>query len=78
MNVKNWKRKHDEKLKKKYEIKISTYCFVCDETLTTFKSLENHIRDIKHQDNVEDLTKAIPEELRPKYLPKISEDDSFY
>ena len=39
MDIPKWKRKHDEKSRKKYDIKISTFCFVCDETLTTFKDL---------------------------------------
>lgn len=70
MDVKDWKRKHDEKLRKKNEITISTYCFVCDEILKSFKALENHISEQKHKDNVEDLTRTLPEEMRPKKTVK--------
>lgn len=71
LDVKHWKRKHDEKSQGKYRLKLSTYCFVCDEVLDTFKNLELHIRDLQHSENVRDLVKALPHQLRePRGLEK--------
>jgi hypothetical protein len=45
LEVKFWKKKSDEKLHNKNKMKISTYCFICDECFNNFKDLELHIKD---------------------------------
>ena len=60
-------------------MKISTHCFICDETLQTFKALEMHIGNGKHKESVEAFMKTLPEDMRIQPLPKkIIEDDSYY
>lgn len=68
MDVKDWKPKHDQKSQGKYKLKLSTYCFVCDEMLDTFKNLQLHVKDFKHIANVKEFTKTIPEEMRGKTI----------
>jgi hypothetical protein len=64
LDVKYWKKRHDEKEKERYKLKLSTYCFVCDEMMTSFKDLEYHIKESKHAGNVEDFVRSIPVEMR--------------
>jgi hypothetical protein len=59
LEVKYWKRRHDDKSNRKYSVKLSTYCFVCDEVLTNFKDLEHHIRDERHRLNKSDFIKSM-------------------
>ena len=40
MEVKDWKKKEDERIRNKDKISIMTHCFVCDEIFTTFKTLK--------------------------------------
>lgn len=62
--MKNWKRKHDERLLERYKIELTTYCFICDDKMKTFKELEYHIKESKHNSNVKEFLKSVPGEMR--------------
>jgi hypothetical protein len=64
MEIKHWKKTADRKKNERNNIKISTYCFICDEILTSFKILESHVQDPKHTENVNEFMKTLPEEMR--------------
>ena len=80
LDIKHWKKTHDKKLMDKYRISISTYCFVCDEIVTSFKILEQHIRETKHTDNMREFTRTLPLEMqeKPKVVKSTEDDNSVY
>jgi hypothetical protein len=39
LDIKYWKRRHDERLQEKLKMRLATYCYVCDELLSSFKDL---------------------------------------
>jgi hypothetical protein len=55
-----WKPKHDRLLRERDKLELKTYCFMCDELITSFKDLEVHIRDGRHVKHVRQFKRTLP------------------
>lgn len=46
--------------------------------MTTFKNLEQHIRDTKHTDNMREFMRTLPQEMqdKPKVVKNTEEDNN--
>ena len=43
-------------------MKLATYCFVCDELMSSFKDLEYHIKESRHSKYLREFKRTLPED----------------
>lgn len=53
-------------MNEKFKLKLATYCFVCDELLSSFKDLEYHIKEGRHAKNVKEFKRTLPQQTKVK------------
>lgn len=68
LDLRFWKSRHEEHLQQKHKMKLATYCFLCDELMTSFKDLDCHVRDGRHAKNVREFKRTLPPDA-PKPTP---------
>lgn len=78
LDIKYWKRRHEEKVNEKFKMKLATYCFVCDELLSSFKDLEYHIKEGRHANNVKEFKRTLPQQSKAKTVVGQANDGDGY
>lgn len=74
LDLRHWKRRHEERLRNKMSMRISTLCYLCDQTFDCFSELEAHMKHIDHQRTRLQFEKTLrTEDPRPKQL----DDDGY-
>lgn len=59
-------------------MKLATYCFACDELLSSFKDLEYHIKEGRHAKNVKEFKRTLPQQTKAKTVVGQANDGDGY
>lgn len=65
-------------MSEKFKMKLATYCFVCDELLSSFKDLEYHIKEGRHGKNVKEFKRTLPQQTKAQSNTRLADDGDGY